>query len=205
MRTRERTCTNPSPVNGTNCTGNYTDRIICNKGPCPGITKFFGIGKRYFSTSTFFCLFKELHLSYHLESKWSKWWYWNSSSEKDLFKIDCKSTTAMPLYLVWYLSEAVGWRYWIKKLFWKCSQNWHLRCPQASHFIKKKIPFQLFSLTFCKNFHNRVSIEHLRTAASDLCYSYWTNIYSLGMFLRQYQNVFGALSNIYDRKSCKNS
>ena len=132
----------------------------------------------------FFRLFKELHLSYYLESKW---WYWNSSSEKYLFKIGSKNTTATPLYLVWYLSKAVGWRCCIKKLFWKFSQNWHLRCPQASNFIKKKIPFQLFSLTFCENFHNRVSREHLRTAASDSCFSYWTSIFSLWMLLRQYQ------------------
>lgn len=41
VRTRERTCTNPSPANGTDCIGNYTDRIVCKEGPCPGITKLF--------------------------------------------------------------------------------------------------------------------------------------------------------------------
>ena len=56
-RTRERTCTNPSPVNGTNCTGNYTDWIVCKEGPCPGITKFFGIVKPYFSNSSLFLSF----------------------------------------------------------------------------------------------------------------------------------------------------
>ena len=41
VRTRERTCTNPSPVNGTNCIGNHTDWIVCKKESCPGITKLF--------------------------------------------------------------------------------------------------------------------------------------------------------------------
>ena len=40
VRIRERTCTNPTLVYGKNCIGSYTDQIVCNEGPCPGVTKF---------------------------------------------------------------------------------------------------------------------------------------------------------------------
>ena len=41
VRTRERTCTNPPPVNAKNCTGSYADQTGCNEGPCPDVKKFY--------------------------------------------------------------------------------------------------------------------------------------------------------------------
>ena len=41
VRLRERRTTNPSQGNGKNCIGNYRDQIVCNEGPCPGVTKFY--------------------------------------------------------------------------------------------------------------------------------------------------------------------
>ena len=41
VRIRERGTTNLSQDNGKNCIGSYGDQIVCNEGPCPGVTKFY--------------------------------------------------------------------------------------------------------------------------------------------------------------------
>ena len=40
VKRRTRTCTNPSPFNGANCTGNYTEQKVCDQGQCPGTIMF---------------------------------------------------------------------------------------------------------------------------------------------------------------------
>ena len=40
VRTRERKYYIPPRHNGSNCQENYVESIVCNKGRCPGITKF---------------------------------------------------------------------------------------------------------------------------------------------------------------------
>ena len=41
VKRRTRNCTNPSLLNGANCTGNYTEQKVCNEGQCPGTITFY--------------------------------------------------------------------------------------------------------------------------------------------------------------------
>ena len=112
VRTRERTCTNPSPVNGTECIGNYTDRIVCKEGPCPGIRKFFAICKSYFSNSSPFFVFLK---SIIYLTAWNRN---NGIKIAHLKKICSRLRVKTKQHRFYFLfGRAIDWRYCIKMLF----------------------------------------------------------------------------------------